>query len=83
MDNDFPKEWKVNTYDDENIKLEKKDINSSLKLEKSNYFYSIKGEKIPNKTIYYKSFIKNDSLMSLSKIDSLFVLDSIVTCQVS
>ena len=73
----FPKEWNVNTYGEENASLNNDDINSQSKLEKLDYFSSIKGTKNEYSNPDYLNFIKHDSILRLSKIDSLFITDSI------
>ncbi|UCA59709.1 hypothetical protein KB553_22335 [Chryseobacterium rhizoplanae] len=72
----FPKEWKVNTYSEENVSLNSDDINSQTKLEKIDYFNTIKGTKNEYTNPDYFNFIKQDSILKLSKIDSLFITDS-------
>ncbi|WP_294288465.1 hypothetical protein [uncultured Chryseobacterium sp.] len=73
---DFPEEWRVNTYDDENIQLEKKDIQAQNQLDKIDYFNLIKGAKNEASNINYLNYIRKDSLLNLAKIDSLFLIDS-------
>lgn len=72
----FPKEWKVNTYSEENVSLNSDDINAQTKLEKIDYFNTIKGTKNEYTNPDYFNFIKQDSILKLSKIDSLFITDS-------
>lgn len=72
----FPKEWSVNTYDDESIKLKKEDIDAQKKLEEVDYFNKIKGSKNENLNSNFSNFIKKDSLLNIAKVDSLFVIDS-------
>jgi len=72
----FPKEWKVNTYMEENVSLNKDDITSQTKLEKIDYFNTIKGTKNEYTNPNYFNFIKQDSILKISKIDSLFITDS-------
>jgi len=71
---DFPKEWTVNTYSEKNIKLEKEDIDAQNKFEEIDYFSEIKVNH--NEQTKYSAVIKKDSLLKLSHIDSLSVVDS-------
>ncbi|REC60667.1 hypothetical protein DRF65_19685 [Chryseobacterium pennae] len=75
-DYSFPKEWKVNTYGEENVSLNNDDINYQSKLEKIDYFNRIKGGINEYSNPDYSNFVKQDSLLKLSKIDSLFITDS-------
>jgi len=76
----FPKEWEINTYQDTGKKIKKKDLDSQKKFNKLDYFDEKSGKKISNKT-FFNSYIKNDSLLKLSKIESLSLLDSLVSNQ--
>lgn len=75
-DYNFPKEWLVNTYDNESSQIKKADLDAQKKLEEIDYFNKIKGSKNEASTNNYSNFIKKDSLLNLSKVDSLFVIDS-------
>lgn len=75
-DYSFPKEWKVNIYDHDATILSKDDIGYQTKLEELDYFETIKGGKNEYLNPEHLRFIKSDSLLKLSKIDSLFVVDS-------
>ena len=75
---DFPKEWSINTYEDSNIQLEKKDIEAQNKFEEIDYYNITSGSKIESINSNLTNFIKKDSLLSSAKIDSLFVVDSII-----
>ncbi|KQR94390.1 hypothetical protein ASG01_00430 [Chryseobacterium sp. Leaf180] len=72
----FPKEWRVNTYDDENSQVKKEDLDAQKRLEEIDYFNTIKGVKNEVLNVNYSSFIKKDSVLNLAKVDSLFVIDS-------
>lgn len=72
----FPKKWIVNTYDDENIKLKKEDVDAQKKLEEVDYFNKIKGSKNENSNSNFSTFIRKDSLLNIAKVDSLFIINS-------
>jgi len=75
-DYDFPKEWRVDTYEAGKSQLGKKDLEAQKKLEEIDYFNKIKAVKNEISDTNYLQFVKKDSLLRLSKVDSLFVLDS-------
>lgn len=51
-DYNFPKEWLVNTYDNESSQIKKADLDAQKKLEEIDYFNKIKGSKMkPRLTI--------------------------------
>jgi hypothetical protein len=80
IDFNFPNEWKVNTYHDENINLSDVDIESAKQLIDGDYFKHTKGKKLTLlEDNYINTYIKNDTLLRISKLDSIFVLDSIIT----
>ncbi|TDO94967.1 hypothetical protein [Flavobacterium sp. 245] len=77
---DFPKEWEINTYQDTAKKIKKEYLDFQKKFNKLDYFDEKSGTKISNKS-FFNSYIKNDSLLKLSKIESLSLLDSLVSNQ--
>lgn len=77
---DFPKEWEINTYQDTSKKIKKEDLDFQKKFNELDYFDDKSGKKISDKSFFY-SYIKNDSLLKLSKIESLSLLDSLINNQ--
>ena len=59
-DYNFPKEWKINTYDDENIILKKEDIEAQKRLEEIDYFNNLKNNKIEKSNKEFSDFVKKD-----------------------
>lgn len=77
---DFPKEWEVNTYQDTAKKIKKQDLDFQKKFNELDYFDERSGKKISDKS-FFNSYIQNDSLLKLSKIESLSLLDSLISNQ--
>ncbi|MDR2236597.1 MAG: hypothetical protein LBE92_10765 [Chryseobacterium sp.] len=73
----FPVSWLINTYDNENIVISKKDKEYQKKFEQIDYFKNLK-EGIKTNDGKLLLFIKKDSLLNLSKIDSLNIIDSTI-----
>ncbi|MFH6966957.1 hypothetical protein [Flavobacterium sp. FlaQc-28] len=77
---EFPKEWEINTYEDTVKKIKKEDLDFQNKFAALDYFKDKGGKNVIDKTFFY-NYIKNDSLLKLSKIESFSLLDSIIINQ--
>lgn len=77
---EFPKEWEINTYEDTVKKIKKEDLDFQNKFVALDYFKDKEGKKIIDKSFFY-NYIKNDSLLKLSNIESFSLLDSIILNQ--
>ncbi len=76
-EDEFPLSWKVNTYDDENFIISKKDEDYQKKFEQIDYFNNLK-EGLAVNSSTFSTFIKKDSLLNLSDITSLNIIDSVI-----
>jgi len=76
----FPKEWEINTYQDIAKRIKKEDLDFQKKFNALDYFDEKSGKKISDKS-FFNNYIENDSLLKLSKIESLSLLDSLISNQ--
>lgn len=76
MNTNFPNEWFVNTYDDLSKKIKKEDLNYQKVFADLDYFDAINGKKLVDRS-FFNTYVKNDSILRLSKIEKFDLLDSI------